>query len=435
MALEIALDPESLSKPISRVAMLVVHSNPLAEPGAGDAGGMTVYVSKMAQALAAQGVQVDLYTRRDGSGPDETQLFPGVRVIQIEAGSTGLSKQEIPAHLPEFTSNLIKASMQLQGASEGQSPYDLIHSHYWLSGRVASILKARWEVPFVHTFHTLGRVKNRARRVDDALEPETRLNGEARVIADACAIVASTNEERQSLIELYAAHPERIHLVHPGVDHKLFRPANRALAKRRLGMGDGRLILFAGRLQPLKAADTAVRAAAVLLSRPGLADLRLMVVGGPSGTNGLRELERLRALAIELGIESSVEFAPAQPQTKLARYYQAADVCLVPSVTESFGLVALEAQACGLPVVASNVGGLRSIIQEGKTGFLVEPGDSLGFADRAESLLANPGALAKMGAQAAASAAEFSWEGSAAELYDLYETSTGRHGAAFGGNP
>jgi len=424
VALEIALDHDQDLRLISRVAMLVVHSNPLAEPGAGDAGGMTVYVRQMARALAAQGVQVDLYTRRDGSGPDQTVLFPGVRVIQIEAGSAGLSKQEVAAHLPEFTSNLVEAATALQGSVPGQAPYDLIHSHYWLSGRVASILRARWGVPFVHTFHTLGMVKNRARRVGDLPEPDTRLNGEARVIADACAIVASTNEERQSLIELYSAHPERIHLVHPGVDHTLFRPANRALAKRSLGVGAGRMILFAGRLQPLKAADTAVRAAAELAGRAGFEDIRLVVVGGPSGVNGRLELERLKALAIDLGIQRAVEFVPAQPQHKLARYYQAADVCLVPSVTESFGLVALEAQACGLPVIASNVGGLRSIIHQGQTGFLVEPGDSLGFADRAGALLVDPRSLAKMGARAAASAAEFSWERSATELYDLYEVST-----------
>ena len=205
-------------QPIRRVAMLVVHSNPLAEPGAGDAGGMTVYVRQVASSLASRGIEVDIFTRRDSAeAPAESILRPGVRVLLVDAGAPDLSKEELPAHLPEFTANLLSLVHRL-GVR-----YDVVHSHYWLSGRVASIVSSRWGVPFVHTFHTLGREKNRVLRQGDQPEPEGRLAGEAKVIGEACAIVASTAEERKALLDLYAAHPERIHLIPPGVDHDRFQ--------------------------------------------------------------------------------------------------------------------------------------------------------------------------------------------------------------------
>ncbi|MEX0790345.1 MAG: glycosyltransferase, partial [Actinomycetota bacterium] len=235
--------------------MLVVHSNPLAEPGSGDAGGMTVYVRQMAYSLAQRGIEVDIFTRRNSAGSEtEVTLRRGVRVIQVDAGSPDLNKEQIPAHLPEFTANLLEL------VEDSDLDYDVVHSHYWLSGRVAAIVSARWGVPFVHTFHTLGREKNRARRPGDLMEPEFRLDGEARVIADACAIVASTAEERKALIELYSAHPERIHLIPPGVDHSTFRPGDREAAKSGLELAGKKVMLFVGRLQPLKAADIAVDA-------------------------------------------------------------------------------------------------------------------------------------------------------------------------------
>lgn len=410
---------------IRRVAMLVVHSNPLAEPGAGDAGGMTVYVRQMARSLAARGITVDVYTRRDSAaGPECTELFPGVRVIQVEAGSPTLSKGQIPAHLPEFTSNVLRAAGSIANLPGENPPYDMIHSHYWLSGRVASLLKTRWGIPFVHTFHTLGLVKNIARRIDDPPEPESRLHGEARVIAEACAIVASTKEERQSLIDLYAAHPERIHLIRPGVDHVLFRPGDALAARRLLRLPAAKTLLFVGRLQPLKGADTAIRALAALKgSRSRIGEIRLVVVGGQSGETGKGELQRLKALCLELEVAEAVKFVPAQPQSSLAAFYQAADLCLVPSVTESFGLVALEAQACGVPVIASEAGGLKSIVQHGKTGFLVRPGDAEAFATAAAVVLSNAAAAARMGKSAAARSLEFSWERSGEELHGLYALS------------
>lgn len=397
--------------------MLVVHSNPLAEPGSGDAGGMTVYVRQMAASLAERGIEVDVFTRRTSrKTPEEVELSPGVRVLQVEAGAFEIAKEEIPLFLPEFSSNLLDM-VERSGRS-----YGVVHSHYWLSGRVAAKLSARWSVPFVHTFHTLGREKNRTRRPGDLPEPEGRLAGEAKVIADACAIVASTAEERRALIDLYSAHPERIHLIPPGVDHSTFRPGEPGVAKERLGLTGKKVMLFVGRLQPLKAADTAVRSLGHLVqwARVSPAGIRLLIVGGASGAAGAREVERLRRLSAEAGLEGSVRFIPAQPHRLLPSYYQAADVCLVPSFTESFGLVALEAQACGIPVVASAVGGLRSIVRHGQTGYLVQPGASESFAERAWRILSDPDLTRSMGRLAVCSSGDFAWDRSAAELHELY---------------
>lgn len=407
-------------RPVRRVAMPVVHSNPLAEPGAGDAGGMTVYVREVARALAARGVEVDIFTRRDDvDTPEQAHIAPGVRVFQIKAGPETLTKEELPSYLPEFTSNLMDL-VEMEEAS-----YDIIHSHYWLSGKVAARLKVAWNTPFVHTFHTLGRVKNEALRIGDYPEPPWRLAGEGRVISEACAIVASTAEERRSLIELYAAQPEKIHLIPPGVDHRLFRPGDQLAARGRLGIAaDAQLLLFVGRLQPLKAVDTAIRALAALLhDGPGSSKLKLMIVGGPSGLSGSEEVARLKALASELGVSDRLTMIPAQPQIALADFYQAADVCLVPSYAESFGLVALEAQACGLPVIASAVGGLRHIVKDGQTGFLVEPGHPAEFARRALQILTDRRAAEAMGRDAAAASLGFSWSRSANELHQLYSSS------------
>lgn len=397
--------------------MLVVHSNPLAEPGEGDAGGMTVYVRQMANSLAQRGIAVDIFTRRDsGATPDQVQLRPGVRVIQVPAGDPSLPKERLPAHLPEFTANLLAIVRRLN------VEYDIVHSHYWLSGKVASIVSRRWGVPFVHTFHTLGLEKNRSRAPGDRPEPEGRLAGESRVIADACAIVASTPEERHSLVELYAAHPERIHLIPPGVDHAVFRPGDRELAKSELGFSGKKVMLFVGRLQPLKAADVAIQALWHLIDWGRLSrdEIRLVIVGGASGQSGPGELRRLRELVDRLNVGDAVEFVPAQPHTALPTYYQAADVCLVPSYTESFGLVALEAQASGVPVVASSVGGLHSIVRHGQTGFLVKVGAAESFAERAYRVLCDPALAANMGRLAVCSSGDFAWDRSASELHELY---------------
>lgn len=396
--------------------MPVVHSNPLAEPGAGDAGGMTVYVREVARSLAAMGVAVDIYTRRSEAGDEVAMLSPGVRVIQVEGGPLDLSKEDLPAFIPQFTSNLAEY-VELEGLS-----YDMIHSHYWLSGKVAARLKERWNVPFVHTFHTLGRVKNEALRTGDLPEPPMRLAGEGKVIEEACAIVASTEEERRCLIDLYSAHPERIHLIPPGVDHRLFTPGDKGQARRALGLDpEDRVLLFVGRLQPLKAVDTAIRALADLADRDPR--IRLLIVGGASGLTGSDEPKRLAALAASLGVSDRLTFVSAQPQSALPDFYRAADVCLVPSHTESFGLVALEAQSCGLPVVASAVGGLKHIVQHGRTGYLVSPSSPRAFAERAFRILTDDATQRNMGGLAVCSSADFSWDRSARELKELYSSS------------
>jgi D-inositol-3-phosphate glycosyltransferase len=310
---------------------------------------------------------------------------------------------------------------------------------------VASLLAARWHIPFVHTFHTLGRVKNEDRALGEPIEPETRLRGEARVIAEASAIVASAPEEREWLIDLYAAHPERIHLIPPGVDHAMFHPpepgADREATKAGLGLdlAGKRVLLFVGRLQPLKGADTAIEALAHLIAwgRLSAENSALVIVGGGSGVGGSAEPARLRTLAHSLGLDGVVRFVPAQPHAELPRFYQAADVCLVPSHTESFGLVALEAQACGTPVVGSAVGGLRSIVRHGQTGFLVQPHASVAFAERVWRILSDAPLAATMGRLAVCSSGEFSWDRSSAELHDLYRESARDFAdfAAAGGSP
>lgn len=419
MAIQIPEEERLSAAPrVRRAAMLVVHSNPLREPGVGDAGGMTVYVRQVARSLAARGIQVDIFTRRDSYDASEIfEIYPGVRVVQIDAGDPSLTKEEVPSHLPEFAANLQRF------VDREDICYDLIHSHYWLSGRVAALLRARWGVPFVHTFHTLGRVKNGRLRYGDREEPEARLHGEAKVIAEADAIVASTGEERDWLVDLYAAHPERIHLIHPGVDHRTFKPGDRAAAKKTLGVGSKKVLLFVGRLQPLKAPDTAIRALAHILSEhPSFSgEIELLVVGGPSGSSGRDEVNLLRDLARQLGVDASVRFVPPQPHSQLPAYYQAADVCLVPSHSESFGLVALEAQACGVPVVGSEIGGLKSIVHSGKTGFLVEPGSSRAFAESAIEILSDETLALKMSRCAVMASSEFSWDRSAAELHEIYK--------------
>ncbi|MBW3587843.1 MAG: glycosyltransferase [Actinobacteria bacterium] len=402
---------------IRRMAVVVVHSNPLQEPGAGDAGGMTVYVREIARTLSSRGIEVDIFTRQDRQGAElESRLYPGVKVFQLPAGDPLLSKEEVPAHLPEFACNVRRL------VDDRSFSYDMIHSHYWLSGRVATKLSERWNVPFVHTFHTLGKAKNRSLQAGDLQEPEGRLTGEGRVIAEADAIVASTNEERDWLLNLYAAHPEKIHVISPGVDHLRFAPGDTAAAKRSFGLEGKKVLLFVGRLQPLKGPDTALRAFAHLIEWGRLSrdEAALLVVGGASGISGIDEPSRLKALAEDLSIAGSVRFVPAQPHQELPRFYQAADVLLVPSHTESFGLVALEGMASGVPVVGSAVGGLKAIVQHGHTGFLVEPDAAHTFAERAWQILSDPLLRETMSRLAVCSSEDYSWHRSAADLHSVY---------------
>ncbi|HVE76913.1 MAG TPA: glycosyltransferase [Actinomycetota bacterium] len=401
---------------LKRAAMVAMHSSPLEVPGRGDAGGMSVYVRKLASALSARGIEVDVFTRSENGVTKVVSDGQGSRVIFLPAGPAGTPKEQMPGLLGEFT-DVVTDWTRANGES-----YDVLHSHYWLSGQVALQLGARWHLPVFHTFHTLARVKNGSLVEGDAAEPEVRASAEDRVVANSGGIIASTNSERDSLVDLYSADPSRIHLVSPGVDHSVFKPGRSRVAKQIIGVGDRKVLLFAGRLQPLKSADTAVRAlAGVIKSGDFTVDqVRLLIVGGSSGLTGSGEPSRLRDLANALGVSQAVEFWPAQAQEDLAVFYQAADVCIVPSRSESFGLVALEAMATGRPVVASGVGGLVSLIDDGVNGFLVDPGDSSAFTERIRQLLTDPGLADEFGRAGGIKAQSYSWDRAADRVTGVY---------------
>jgi len=393
---------------VRRVAVLSMHTSPLAQPGAGDGGGINVYVRALACALARAGVECDVYTRaEDPTQPKVIQVEPGFRVVHVEAGPVGpVPRFELPGLVEPF----IDATT---AHLDAVPPVEVLHGNYWLSGAVAHQLKHRRDLPMVATFHTLARVKADA-GVDD--DPEQRARVEHDVINCSDLMLASTESEREQLVTHYGAVPERVEIVPPGVDHSVFFPDDPTLAKKRLQLEGKRTLLFAGRIQPLKGVGLAVRRLAELRDPETI----LLVVGGPSGPDGDEELARVRDLAHELGVADNVYFVPPQPHTRLADFYRAADVCIVPSRAESFGLVALEAAACGTPVVAASVGGLRSLVEDGATGFLVDDRDPAAYAAPVAMLLEDPELAAEFGASASARSRTYSWSITAARLRRLY---------------
>lgn len=402
-----------------RVAMVSVHTSPLDQPGTGDAGGMNVYVVELSRRLAALGVEVDVVTRATSSDlPPTVELEPGVTVRHVTAGPfEGLAKEELPAQLCAFTSGL----MRVEAARE-PGWYDLVHSHYWLSGQVAWLAAERWDVPLVHSMHTMAKVKNLTLAEGDQPEPAARAIGETQVVAAADRLVANTDEEGDQLVSLYDADPDRVVTVPPGVDLDVFTPGSRSEARRRLDVpDDAYLLLFVGRIQPLKAPDVLVRAAARMLEmQPSLRDrLVVAVVGGPSGS-GLAQPRHLQALAERLGVADVVRFVEPVPQAELPDWYRAADVTVVPSYSESFGLVAIESQACGTPVVAASVGGLRTAVADGTSGLLVPGHDPDDYADVLARLAGNPLRRQALGRRAIAHAAGFGWDATAAGMLDVY---------------
>ena len=398
-----------------RAAILSYHSSPLLEPGVGDSGGMTIFVRELTGALAKRGVATDIYTRATGLSDVVTDLSPGVRVIAIEAGPrASVPKEELPSHLPVFARGI-----QAFAARDGIS-YDVVHSHYWHSGLAGKIVSRSWDVPLVHSHHTLGLVKNRTLAPGDSPEPDGRLEGERRVIQDADVLVASTEEEWGQLSCLYGASHDRLKIVHPGVDHDVFSPGDRVEARRLLGLSDALTVLYVGRIQRLKGLELAIRAVEQLvpaLDRP----VSFLIVGGPSGPGGSDEVRRLRRLVSDLDLEDIVRFRGPQPHSCLPSFYRAADVLVLCSHSESFGLAALEAQACGTPVVATPVGGLAHIVSDGASGFLVDTRDPSIFAGRLKTVLADEDLRRSFGKTAVEAAREFSWEKTADALHSLYE--------------
>ncbi|GHF14231.1 D-inositol 3-phosphate glycosyltransferase [Streptomyces spiralis] len=408
-----------------RVAMLSVHTSPLHQPGTGDAGGMNVYIVELAKRLAALDIEVEIFTRATSAAlPPSVELAPGVLVRHVTAGPyEGLAKEDLPAQLCAFTHGVTQA-----WAGRRPGHYDLLHSHYWLSGHVGRLAAGRWGVPLVHAMHTMAKVKNASLAEGDTPEPASRVTGETHVVRAADRLIANTDREAAELLRHYDADTDRVAVVHPGVNLERFRPdsrgiaTGRAAARARLGLPQDAFVpLFAGRIQPLKAPDILLRSVAYLLAeRPWLRErITVPVVGGPSGT-GLARPEGLQKLAARLGISDVVLFRPPVGQDLLADWYRAASVLVKPSYSESFGLVAVEAQACGTPVIAAEVGGLPVAVRNGVSGVLVRGHDPADYARALYGFADDPSLSARMGAAAARHARRFGWDTAAVATAEVY---------------
>lgn len=404
-----------------RIAMVSVHTSPLDQPGIGEAGGMNVYIAELSRALARRGAQVEIFTRVTSSAlPETVPLDHGdnrVLVQHVQAGPyEGLNKNDLPGQLCAMTAGVLR-----MGAARPPGWFDVVHSHYWLSGQVGWLAAERWDVPLVHTMHTLARVKNASLAPGDTAEPPTRVIGEEQVVAAADALVANTDEEAQELIGLYDADPTRVQVVAPGVDLGTFAPpspARRAAIRTELGLpADRQVVVFAGRVQPLKAPDVLINALGVLRATGRPVPL-LVVLGGPSGRP--QALHELRALAEEQQVGDDVWFQPPETRAGLARWLAAADLVAMPSRSESFGLVAVEAQACGTPVLASAVGGLRSVVSDGVSGRLVSGHDPVRWADSLEETLADHRLGSQWRIAAARVASRYDWDVTAERLLWVY---------------
>jgi D-inositol-3-phosphate glycosyltransferase len=381
---------------------------------------MNVYVRELSAALARSGVRCEVFTRAErGWGPgsvgDVVAVEPGFRVHHIGAGPAGpVVKERLPELVLEWTAGV---SRRLRDLADQGEPVDAIHANYWLSGVAGHALKHQLDLPLVVTFHTLDRVKAEASPEElSAEEPARRAAAEAEIVGCADVVLASGRVEADQLISLYHAEPARIALVAPGVDHAFFAPGDQAQARRAVGIAAGDpVVLFAGRIQPLKGLTVAVEALARVRS-DGCPQARLVVIGGPSGPHGHEELGRVHELVGLLGLGPAIQLLPPQRHEMLSTYYRAADVCVVPSRSESFGLVALEAAACGIPVVAAGVGGLTTLVDHGRTGFLVDSRDPEDYARYLGRLLSDRAIAAQIGAAAAVGAQSYTWKAAASRL-------------------
>jgi D-inositol-3-phosphate glycosyltransferase len=410
-----------------RLAVLSLHTSPLAQPGSGDGGGMNVYVRELTAALARTGVTCDVFTRAWSADlPKVVDVEPGLRVHHMPAGPRRpLPKESLPAVVDEFTAGVLE---RMTAPEAGGLPFTSVHANYWLSGLSGHVIKHERNLPLVCTFHTLDRVK--AESMPEEVEadmPHRRAEAEASVIDCSDAVLASCTVEADQIASLYGGDPGRIRIVPPGVDHAFFGPGHRPQARRALGLPlGGRLLLFVGRIQPLKCADVAIETLAELREGGG-EPARLVVVGGPSGPHGEKSLQGLHDLADARGVRDHVHFIAPQPHELLSSYYRAADVCIVPSRSESFGLVALEAAACGTPVVASAVGGLTTLVEHGHTGYLVDDPDPVAYAAAVRRVFDEPLAAERLSTASVLMARRYTWRAAARTLVELHdELASGR---------
>jgi D-inositol-3-phosphate glycosyltransferase len=400
-----------------RIATLMVHTSPLDQPGIGDAGGMNIYVLESAQRMAAMGVSVDIFTRRtDSAQADIVEISPGVRVRHFDCGHGTLTKEQLPIHISGLSQEFARI-MRTEN-------YDVIHSHYWLSGKVAMPAAKELGIPLVHTMHTMARVKNLNLAEGETPEPMIRVQGETQVVAAANALIANTDAEGASLVSLYDACPDIVHVVSPGVDLFTFTPGeSRSTAREMVGLPQDALVVsFVGRIQPHKGPEVLIRATSELVKHSPLLRHKLIVnvVGGSSGAN-TEEVDRLKELATWLGIDDVVRFAPPVPRAELPQWYRAADLVIVPSYSESFGLVALEAQACGTPVVATAVGGLRTAVADGISGVLVDGHDPKAWSSVISRLLQEPQRRVLLSMGAIEHTSHFGWDVTARGTLDIYD--------------
>lgn len=395
-----------------RVVILSLHTSPLAQPGVGDGGGMNVYVRELVSALAHAGIDCTTYTRAWREDlPSEILVEPNHKVVHVPAGAPDLSKDNLVDVVPQFTENVLHHIRKNGGT-------DVVHANYWLSGLAGHSIKHELNVPLVSTFHTFARVK----ALGGDPESELREQAETEVIGCSDAICVSCTEEERQFTELYGNPPGQIEIVAPGVEHAFFAPGDKRGARKALDLGDGPVLLFVGRIQPLKGADVAVKSLAAL----GRRDATLLIVGGASGVEGQQEIANVHSLIQQHGLEAQVRFVEPQAHHILSTYYRAADVVLVPSRSESFGLVALEAAACGTPVVANAVGGLLTIVEHGRTGFLVADRQPEVFARHIAQILDDPALSARLSVQAAERARGYTWSFAAARLRRAYADLTSR---------
>ena len=395
----------------------MVHTSPLDQPGAGDAGGMNIYVVESAERMAAMGVSVDIFTRRHNPDlPDIVELSSGVRVRHLNIGACSATKEELPALIP----NLSDAFSKVLESEK----YDVLHSHYWISGKVAMPVAKKFGIPLAHTMHTMARVKNMNLAEGERPEPMIRVQGETQVVAAADALIANTDAEAASLVSLYEACPDNVSVVSPGVDLYTFTAGNgRKAAREAVGLPqDAHILAFVGRIQPHKGPEVLIRAVAEMLNHsPHLRPKLITVIMGGASGSGVGEVERLKDLVSWLNISDVVRFENPVPRAQIPQWYRAADLVCVPSYSESFGLVALEAQACGTPVVATAVGGLRTAVADGISGVLVDGHDPRAWSSVLARLLQEPQRRVLLSMGAIEHASHFGWDTTARGTLDIYD--------------